>query len=609
MRFPPEFIERLRHHSPISQVIGKRLPVKRHGREFHALCPFHKEKSPSFTINDEKGFFHCFGCAAHGDAIGFIKDYEGISYVEAVERLASELGLQVPAMSHESAEFERKRHTIEDTVALAAEWFIKQLHSPAGNEAREYLQGRGLNAKTIEQFGIGYASGGRDVLKTELMKQGISEAMLIEAGLLARSDDGNTYNRFRDRLIFPIYNFQGKAVAFGGRLLPSSQSKSAAKYINSPETPIFKKGEMLFAYDIASRGSRVAGSMIVAEGYMDVIALHQAGFTTAVAPLGTAITETQLKLLWRVAPEPILCLDGDEAGARAMKRAADLALPLLKPGFSLKFATLPKGEDPDSLIKKSGIAAMQQTLSQARILSQVLWDNAVAASGSETPEQKAALEQNVMNIAELITDTIVKQHIRDYFRNQMYALKRWKKGSKAPLSNVRPRVLPDANDTVAPLIQLEQRLVSVVILHPDILHHIDIEENFSRMDFAQPMLDKLRSSVLEISSATQSIDHGSLCAALAERGHDEKVKNLLYSNSHGLQTKLRTEIMENPKLAMQAFESAYAAYSDKKLEYEIKEVAALFEQDMSEQNQSRLFSLQKQRDELNLARYAVTSEE
>lgn len=601
MRFPSEFIERLRNHVPVSQVIGKRIAVKRHGREFHALCPFHKEKTPSFTINDEKGFFHCFGCSAHGDVIGFIKDYEGLTYIEAVERLAAEFGMQVPKMSRESEEFEHKRHTLENTVALAAEWFVKQLQTPAGSEARQYIEQRGLTKATIERFGIGYAPVVRDALKMELMKQGISEAMLIEAGLLAKSDDGMTYDRFRGRLIFPIRNARGAVVAFGGRILPSAQSKNLAKYLNSPETPIFKKGEMLFAYDIASRSARDNGSLIVAEGYMDVIALHQAGFTTAVAPLGTAITESQLKLLWRVSPEPVLCLDGDAAGARAMKRAAELALPLLKPGYSLKFATLPKGEDPDSFIKKSGVSAMRLTLERAGILSQVLWENALSETGAKTAEQKAMLEQSLMKAADTIADNVVKQHFRDYFRNQLFALKRDKKGIKPIQPSVPLRALPDANDDNVRIIQLEEQVITLTVLHPSIIHDLDIEEHLARMDFTQPVLDKLRSAVLEVSHITQSVDHASLCAALAERGFSEKVKTLLDSNTPSLQHMLGAKIVESPELASRAFGSLYSVYTRLQLDHDIREAGNAVEREPSESNQERFFALLKRRAELQNA--------
>ncbi|HEU5048340.1 MAG TPA: DNA primase [Rickettsiales bacterium] len=607
MRFPSEFIERLRHHTPLSQVIGKRMPVKRHGREFHGLCPFHKEKSPSFTVNDEKGFFHCFGCGAHGDAIGFIKDYEGISYIEAVERLAGEVGMQVPQMTREAKQQEQKRHSIEDTVALAAKWFVHQLSARGGEEARHYLADRALGAAMVEQFGLGYAPAGREELKSALMKQGISEAMLIEAGLLAKADDGRTYDRFRGRLMFPIRNARGVIVAFGGRILPSQQSKHAAKYLNSPETPIFKKGEMLFAYDIASRAARETNTMIVAEGYMDVIALHQAGFTTAVAPLGTAVTEPQLRLLWRAVPEPIFCLDGDAAGARAMKRAAELAIPLLKPGHSLRLVSLTGGDDPDSLIKRAGPSAMRTLLAQSKVLSHFLWESAVTEIGTETPEKRAMLEQHLLKTADAVADTIVKQHLRDYFKGQMNVLKRPGKFAKAVLPPVKPGVLPDENDTEAHLGRLEEEIAGLMIQYPFLLHHPDIEEHFAHMDFTQPVLDKIRCAVLEIGSVAQGVEHAALCAALAERGFSEKVKTILQQNNV-VQAKLRGGAAESPEAAVRAFEMAYCAYSDKKLDNEIKEASGALERDSSEQNFNRLQALQKQRDELHRSRYVVTSE-
>jgi DNA primase len=530
-----------------------------------------------------------------------------------VERLAIEAGLPVPKMTREAEEHERKRHTLEDAVALAAQWFKDQLQTQAGKEARDYLQDRGLSAETIERFALGYAPNQREALKNALMKQNLPEAMLVEAGLLATPDEGATYDRFRGRLMFPIKSAQGKIVAFGGRILPSAQTPNTAKYLNSPETPLFKKGELLFAYDIAGRAARDSGNILVGEGYMDVIALHQAGFNNAVAPLGTAITESQLRLLWRVASEPTLCLDGDSAGQRAMLRAADLALPLLKPGVGLKFALLPAGEDPDSFIRKSGVGAMQQVLAQARVLSHVLWEQALNHFGSETAEKKASLEQHLMQSAERIADNIVKQHMREYFRNQLYGLSRQnsyqKKGAKPVASSGPLGPLPEANDDVSHIKSLEDQIVSLVILHPNILHRAEIEEHFGHMDFTQPMLDKLRTATLEVSAGTQSMDSASLCASLTARGHGEKVETLLHSKTAALSRILRAEIMENSRTATHAFEQAYSAYTMKKLEHELHDAAHILERDMSQKSYDRFLALQKQIDELRRIRYAVTPDE
>ncbi len=609
MRFPPEFIERLKHHIPISEVVGRRVTIKRHGHEFHGLCPFHKEKSPSFTVNDEKGFFHCFGCGAHGDAIGFIKDFERVEYREAVERLAGEAGLPVPQMTREAVEAERKRHSLEDVVALAQAWFTEQLYAPIGKDAREYLRDRGLRKIAAESFALGFAPNSRDALKTALTKQGIPEAMLVEAGLLAMPDEGAPYDRFRARLIFPIRNAQGKTVAFGGRILPQAQQTNAAKYLNSPETPLFKKGEMLFAYDIARRVAGEGDPLIVAEGYMDVIALHQAGFTTAVAPLGTAITQSQLGLLWRISPEPILCLDGDEAGSRAMLRAADLALPLLKAGTGLKFALLPVGEDPDSLLRKSGAGALKQSFAQARVLSQVLWEHTLSRFGDPSPERRAALEQQLMQTAEKIADPLVRQHMRDYFRDRMFSLKSFKKGMKSVPVNVTPGTLPDENDDKSHLGKLEEQIVALVILHPNILHQSDIEEHFGHMDFTQPVLDKLRACTLELSAGTQSMDSAALQAELASRGYSEKVEALLNLKNAAMATIHHSGIIENPDAIRHAFEQAYSNYTMKKLEHEMHEARSAYVNDTSEQNEIRLNALKMQIDEFQRARYAEKSNE
>jgi DNA primase len=600
MRFPAEFIERLRNHIPLSEVVGKRVPVKRHGREFHALCPFHKEKSPSFTVNDEKGFFHCFGCAAHGDAIGFIMDYEKISYPEAVERLAIEAGLAIPAMTQEAQAQEQRRHTLEDAVALAAEWFAAQLATPAAQEARQYLKTRGVSEDTIARFGLGYAPEARDALKSVLMGKNISESMLIEAGLLIRPDTGASYDRFRGRLMFPIRNAQGKAVAFGGRILPSAQAGNAAKYLNSPETPLFKKGEMLFAYDIARKSARDKGNLVVAEGYMDVIALHQAGFTTAVAPLGTAITEAQLKLLWRLVPEPTLCLDGDEAGRRAMVRAMELALPMLKPSFGLKFATLPAGEDPDSMIRASGSKAMLDVLTGAQVMSHALWNQALLNYGAQTAEKKAALEQHLMQTADRIGDAIVKQHMRDYFREQMFALKRARKFGKAVPVASTPNALPQANHAETQLKKLENQLAALVLLYPEMLYQSDIDEQFGHMDFTQPELDKLRSSALQIAGCRASLDSEGLRGGLTESGHGQTVEMLLQFASRNFSKNLS----RNNAVAHAAWTQTYENYTMTKLTQEKSEADFAFQQDMSQVNFDRANALQKQLDDLRL-RYAV----
>ncbi|MDE3016717.1 MAG: DNA primase, partial [Pseudomonadota bacterium] len=347
MRFPPSFIERLRSHFLMSEVVGRRVPLKKHGREYQALCPFHNEKSPSFTVNDEKGFYHCFGCGAHGDAIEFIRRFERLSYPETIETLAREAGIPLPEISPEQERKIEAEKTLYDVLEAACRWFEKQLLSPGGGIARDYLEKRGLKPETLRAFRIGYAPDGRAALYNHLLQAGFSRELQAEAGLIIIPEGGgDPYDRFRSRVIFPIRNAKGQAVAFGGRLIATDTGKNIPKYLNSPETPLFKKGEMLYNLDLARKPAREDNLAVVMEGYVDVVSVTQAGMPYALATLGTAVSPEHLRLLWQLAKEPVMCLDGDAAGKRAMLRAAEVALPLLKPGYSLRFALLPGGEDP-----------------------------------------------------------------------------------------------------------------------------------------------------------------------------------------------------------------------------------------------------------------------
>ncbi len=393
MAFPPEFLDEIRARVPLAGVVGRRVKLTKRGREHSGLCPFHNEKTPSFTVSEDKGFYHCFGCGAHGDALGFIMRMEGLSFPEAVERLAGEAGLQVPQASPEERAAARRRADLYDVVEAAAAWFEERLAGPEGAEARAYLTGRGLRAETVAAFRLGYAPDRRGLLRAALNARGIDDAQLAEAGLikLGEAPDatpaGAPRDYFFNRIIFPITDRRGRVIAFGGRAL----GESRAKYLNSPETPLFHKGRVLYNLARARQAAHDTGELIVCEGYMDVIALGQAGFPAAVAPLGTAITEEQIAELWRLADEPVLCLDGDPAGRRAGFRAAERALGLLRPGRSLRFAALPEGEDPDSLIQGQGPVALRAVLAAARPLSELLWLIETDGRRFETPERQAAL--------------------------------------------------------------------------------------------------------------------------------------------------------------------------------------------------------------------------
>jgi DNA primase len=414
MAFPPRFLDELRQRVSLAEIVGRRVKLTRRGREYIGLCPFHKEKTPSFSAVEDKGFFHCFGCGAHGDVIGFVMQTESLSFPEAVAQLARLAGLEVPQESREERERAAREATLQGAVDAACAFFEQMLHGSEGQAARTYLAHRGLDEATIRRFRLGYAPEGRDRLKRALAKQ-IPEALLLEAGLLRKPEGGGeTYDYFRDRVIFPIGDRRGRMIAFGGRVMGDGQPK----YLNSPDTPLFQKGRVLYGWALARAAAAKEPSAIVVEGYMDVIGLHRAGFAAAVAPLGTALTEAQIEELWRLAPEPILCFDGDTAGQRAAGRALTRALPILKPGFSLRFATLPAGEDPDSLILHHGIAMMRQILDRARPLAEVLW-SVETSKPVDTPERRAALEKRLEEQVRAIADRSVQEHYRNFFREKL----------------------------------------------------------------------------------------------------------------------------------------------------------------------------------------------
>lgn len=408
MRFNDTFLDDIRARLSVSQVVGKRVKLKRQGREFAGLSPFKDEKTPSFTVNDQKGFYHCFASGEHGDIFDFIMKTEGLSFPETVERLASEAGLQLPAQRPDMAEKEAKRKTLYDVMERAAAFFENQLEGSDGGQARTVLHERGVSREIATQFRLGYAPRGRHALKEFLAGEGIDQDQMVEAGLLiAGSDIPVSYDRFRHRIIFPITDLRGRVIAFGGRAMDPDQP---AKYLNSPETPLFHKGSVLFNAATARQAAHDRGQLVVVEGYMDVIALAGAGLPFAVAPLGTALTPDQLKLLWRMVPEPVLCFDGDAAGIKAAHRAVDTTLPLLRPGHSLTFAFLPDGLDPDDLIRQEGAAAFEALLSAAKPMAAVLWAREQSAGQWNTPERRAALETRIEALVAEIGDPKVRTH-------------------------------------------------------------------------------------------------------------------------------------------------------------------------------------------------------
>jgi DNA primase len=417
MRFTPQFLDELRARLPVSEVVGKRVKLKRAGREWKGLSPFQQEKTPSFTVNDQKGFYYDFSSGRHGDIIGFLMETEGVGFTEAVERLAAMAGLPLPAATPDAERHEARRKTLYDVMELAAKFFADILASRNGAKARGYLGDRAISPATQLQFRLGYAPPDRFALKEHLGAHGIPADDMAEAGLLVSGDDIPVpYDRFRDRVMFPITDLRGRVIAFGGRAL---EKDVPAKYLNSPETPLFHKGDNLYNLSTARAAAHNGSALIVVEGYVDVIAMVTSGFAATVAPLGTALTENQLALLWKMADEPILCFDGDKAGQKAAWRAADLALPHLKPGKSLRFALLPEGQDPDDLARSGGRSAIEEVIGAARGLADMIWSREIEGGSFATPERRAALEARIGELTNGIRDEVLRRHYRQHMEERL----------------------------------------------------------------------------------------------------------------------------------------------------------------------------------------------
>ncbi len=425
MSLPPGFLDELRTRTSLSQVVGRKVMwdqrKSNQGKgDMWAPCPFHQEKTASFHVDDRQGFYYCFGCHAKGDAISFVRETENVGFMEAIDILAREAGMQVPARDPKAQEKADHRTELADVMEQAVQFYRLQLKTGAASDARDYLARRGLSDATQARFDIGFAPDSRQVLWSHLTGKGVAPELIIDAGLAARPDDGGVpYDRFRGRIVFPIRNPRGRCIALGGR---SMAADARAKYLNSPETELFDKGRSLYNHGPAREAAGKGQPLIVAEGYMDVIALVDAGFGATVAPLGTAITEDQLRLMWRIHPEPVIALDGDTAGLRAAMRVIDLALPMLEAGQSLRFAIMPEGQDPDDLVRAQGSAAMQKLVDQALPMVQLLWRRETEGKVFDSPERKAALDKTLRAALQKIADPSIRNHYGEAIKQLRWQL-------------------------------------------------------------------------------------------------------------------------------------------------------------------------------------------
>jgi DNA primase len=606
MKFPQSFIEEIRTRVRVSEVVGKAVSLRRAGREFHALCPFHKEKSPSFTVNDEKGFFHCFGCGAHGDVIGFTMDYEHLGYREAVERLAGISGLSVPKLTHAEVEKEKKAQSLQDVMETVTGWMQEQLEqTPEAEVARRYLRERGLKEETIARFRIGYAPADRDALARAMQAKGISVAQLVEAGMLISVEDRSPYSRFRRRLMFPIRDRKSKVIAFGGRVLPGEPNADAPKYLNSPETPLFSKGRQLFNLDIARRAAFDAKQLIICEGYMDVIALAQAGVVHAVAPLGTAITPEQLQLCWQLVDEPTLCLDGDSAGQRAMARAMDLALPLLVPGKTLRVAVMPKGDDPDSLIRAAGREAFDAVVARAQPLATILWQQSMGGPAG-TPEARAAQEQQLMLKVNQIKHPTVqhyyKQHVRDRLREMGQAAfqKRpprergnFKQGKMGDSPYIDAPLPPLARTADTSLLAPASNLIALVVACPSLLMSSAAEECWLHAPMPASWQQQMHHLITELHIESPTLTTELLWESLREESPAASCAHIIKA-METLGIELESDAIQREGRAQRLWGEVVNDVDRARLKAECAEAEETLAREMNEENFNRLTALKGQ---------------
>ncbi len=571
MALPPQFLDELRARTPMQGLVGRRVKLGKSGRNWKGCCPFHGEKTPSFYVYDDH--FHCFGCGAHGDAITFWMQATGASFPEAVETLAAEAGLEVPKASPAQVRAEQRRLDLHGVLDLAQARFERLLHAQDGAPALAYLRGRGLSDETIARFGLGWSGDGRGGLLAELREAGVDPERALEAGLLREAEDGTRRELYWGRITFPIRDRRGRLISFGGRALADVKPK----YINGPDTPIFPKRRTLYGLDLARDRVRAGKRLVVVEGYMDVIAMSQADIEAAVAPLGTALTEEQLAELWRLSPEPVLCFDGDAAGAAAAERAIKLALPMLQPGDTLRIAMLPGGEDPDSLLRKDA-GALRAAIKAADTLIDALFRALARGVGAE-PEQRAMLRVRLEAAAKSIPDRILSSEYRSALLQRFFGAR---KSGRAPA----PRVARSGADWSDVQERRAMLLIAIMLKHPAMLHHLD--EEFHRLALSES-LDGVRNEMSAFAHSGE-LDSASLVDHLNNSDVSGEVERVLSATSKDLPECARADAM--PIEVQAGWWHFYRLLTGPaRLEEDIAYARLALEREFTQPNQDRLLAL------------------
>ena len=619
MAIPPRFLDELRSRVTLSDVIRKHVRLTRAGREFKGCCPFHNEKTPSFYVNDDKQFYHCFGCGAHGSVIDYVMRHDNLSFPESVEAIAMMVGMQVPQSAPEDIEKAKKEKSLYSLMDDATKWMEAQLRLPANKVPYQYMKDRGVSDDVMAAFRIGYAPDDRQAIRKHLAGLGYTDAQMIEAGVTKTSENSKEpYAFFRERVMFPVPDRRGRIVAFGGRILPDHLRApdrgdyKPAKYINSTDTPLFHKGRMLYGEPHARMAAGEDQPIIVVEGYLDVIACFRAGYRGAVAPLGTALTEDQILVLWKMIPQdskvPILCFDGDNAGRRAASRACERLLPLLKASHSAKIAFLPEGEDPDSLVKAKGKDALQAVLESAMNLVDFLWLDHTEGRSFDTPEERAGLSGTLEGLSSRITDRTVQHYYREAFREKI-------RKAFAPVQNnnagqrqpwqPRPNNYQASGKFGKPLPQqpitplrrpsfgkaglFPTALLACVINNPAIFS--DIEEDLGHLHLPENALDRLRQAVLSTLGRDPALDGEGLRTHLIGRGFEKELGQVLSDLIYTHASFSRTSA--DPDATLAAWREAWKAMQSQTAQADLDQAILAMKENPCEENENRLKALRE----------------